>query len=905
MASDLPLLPDCCATDALCDSLQQSEQPGLCARRQIQLGQQQLDADFDHLDIEALVEGRSRLIDNVLCALWRHCQLEQFSDLALLAVGGYGRGQLHPYSDVDLLLLSRDPIADDSPERSHVEQFIALLWDAGLEIGHAVRSLEQCAALAKQEIKVATNIMEARTLCGANQLLPRLLSLTSPQHIWPVADFFSAKREEQYRRHHHFNDTEYNLEPDLKRAPGGLRDLQTITWVTRRYFHAETLEELVETGFLTQREFSYLMYARNTLWRIRWALHQQAGRNENRLLFDYQRDVAKRLGYDDDGTNMAVEHLMRNYYRSALAISVLNELLLQLFEEAILEIDEEQRITPLNRHFQVHNDYLEAVDNNLFQTHPAALLEAFLLQADNPAIKGIRAATIRSMFEARHVMDDAFRESPANGQLFMQLLATDNPYPLLLQMKRYGILAQYLPEFGRIIGMMQYDLFHLYTVDTHILLVIRNLRRLQDTEPGAPLSLTARIIYRLPKPSLLYVAALYHDIAKGRDGDHSELGAADVRAFGRRHGLEQRDIELVVWLVEQHLLMSSTAQRKDISDPQVVHDFARQVGDLVRLDYLFILTIADISATNPSLWNSWRESLLTQLHTETTRALRRGLDKPIGKQEWIRETRNEAVQLLQEQGISSQDTTALLARLGDDYFLQENASDIAWHTEAILEQMKRPEPDCNQPLVLLRDASLGGTRSGTQIFIYTPDSDNLFAVTVNALDHLDLTIVDANIITSSTGFSLDTYIVLDEKGQPIDDPTRLNHIREQLQETLKDPSRYRHTVQRHQPRRYRHFDVPTKVVLSNNLRNDFTVIDIEALDHPGLLAHIGYIFSEFNLLVQNARIATQGERVEDSFFVTDKDGSPLNDPAFCKALQQRLEHGLDALSDNEPDSYTI
>lgn len=893
----MPLaLPASCLRAPLLQALRQTAAPGQHARQQLALGQAALNEAFANTSINALVAARAQLVDELLAAAWQLFELDQNADLALVAVGGYGRAELHPASDVDVLVLLREDPAPLSPLLAQLESFVAFLWDTSLEIGHSVRSLPHCIEMARTDITVVTNIMEARTLCGNVQLLDELMAHTAPDKMWPTSDFFAAKRAEQLARHRKFNDTEYNLEPDIKKAPGGLRDLQTISWVTRRYFQSETLEQLVATGFLTQRELSYLLRSRELLWRIRWVLHQLSGRNENRLLFDYQRDVAARFGHQDDNANLAVESFMKEYYRAALAVSVLNELLLQLFDEAILQAGQAQNVVPLNRHFQVRNHYLEAVSPDIFKQRPAALLEAFLLQAQNPDIKGIRATTIRSMFEARHRIDAAFRETRANSDVFLALLrSAGDLYGLLVQMKRYGILAQYLPEFGRIIGTMQYDLFHIYTVDAHTLLVVKNLRQLRFAGDEQKMPLSARVFYRLPKPELLYVAGLYHDIAKGRGGDHSQLGAEDADNFCRRHGLSRWDAQLVTWLVRSHLLMSVTAQRKDISDPEVVYEFARQVGDLVHLDYLYVLTIADISATNPTLWNSWRDSLLQQLHTETTRALRRGLNNPLNKQDWIDETRDTALNLLAGRDISQPEAATLLASLGDDYFLRESAEDIAWHGEAILQHLQQPD-GLHEPLVLTRDSSAASVRGGTQIFIYTPDNTNLFAATVNALDHLDLTIVDARIITSTSGFSLDTYIVLDEQGTPIgDNAPRLAHIREQLTLTLRNPEHFSAIVQRHLPRRYRHFEVPTQVIISNDLRNDCTVVDIQTLDHPGLLAHIGRIFMRFDLLVQNARITTLGERAEDVFFVTDQHNQPLSDPELGESLRATLRQELDNL----------
>lgn len=883
----MSLLP-AISQDSLLDALQENAQPGQYARQYLAQGQERLNQAFEATNITELVQARATMVDQVMIAAWSLFGMAERDDVALVAVGGYGRGELHPCSDVDLLVLLAD-----TPEQAlcdSLERFVAFLWDMGLEIGHAVRTLDECVDLAREDITVATNIMEARTLAGNDTLRGHLEDRTGPEHMWDSAAFFAAKWEEQTARHKRFNDTEYNLEPDLKNAPGGLRDVQMIAWVAKRHFNADSLEALVNDGFLTPEEYGVLRKCLDYLWEVRWQLHVQTDRNENRLLFDHQRQLASRLGHEDTSANLGVEHFMKGFYRVALALSVLNEMLLQLFDEVILRSDTQEQVRPLNRRFQVRNDYLEISSPDVLEQHPSALLEAFVLMAQNPDLKGIRASTVRALIYNRRQIDDAFRNNPVNTDLFMQLLRSPHAlFSQLRRMKRYGILGKYLPEFGGIIGMMQYDLFHIYTVDAHTLLVIKNMRRLRYEDLREEFPLASEVFYRLPKPELLYASGLYHDIAKGRGGDHSQLGAEDAIAFCQRHGLTAWDGKLVAWLVRNHLTMSVTAQRKDISDPDVVYDFARKVGDLVHLDYLYVLTVADINATNPTLWNSWRASLLRQLYTETKRALRRGLNNPVEKQDWIDETRDAALRLLTDRDHDGGKIETLWSNIGDEYFLRETPRDISWHTEALLD---REDPD--DPLVLIRESSQSVLAGGSQIFIYTPDTRNLFSATVNALDSLGLTIMDARIITSVDGFSLDTYIVLDEHGTPIgEDWARIEQIRKTLTETLKYPDRYATTVSRRMPRRNKHFDVPTQVVISNDIVNDRTAVDIQTLDRPGLLAHIGRIFMRFEILVQNARIATLGERAEDVFFITDLDGEPVSDPTLCQELQQTLKQELD------------
>ena len=873
--------------EQLLEHLGQKPHPGKPARDYLEQEQQALHDRFHDTPIRELVQARAALVDDVLVCAWQLFSLGGQDQLALLAVGGYGRGELHPHSDVDLLILSQG--APDKAVCTKLETFIAFLWDIGLEIGHAVRTLDECVELAGTDITIATNIMEARTLAGPVKLLESLDRRTGPKKLWPSDKFFTAKWDEQVARHRKFNFTEYSLEPDMKNAPGGLRDLQMVGWIAKRHFGADNLREIVDTGFLTEDEYAILLKCQDHLWRVRWMLHQITGRNENRLLFDYQRQLAKAFGFEDSDANLAVEQFMKRYYRVALGISVLNEMLLQYFDETILQKGGSEKVLKLNRRFQVRNDYLEATSKTVFDRSPSALIEAFVILGQHPEIKGIRASTVRLIIEKRKLIDDDYRNDLRNTSLFMELIRTPyNLYSNLRRMTRYGILGQYLPEFGGVIGMMQYDLFHIYTVDAHTLMVMRQMRRMRYESTREQLPLAHEVFYRLPKPELLYLSGLYHDIAKGRGGDHSTLGADDAVAFCSRHGLSSWDSKMLSWLVKNHLLMSVTAQRKDISDPDVVHEFARQVGDLVHLDYLCALTIADINATNPTLWNSWRASLMRQLYRETKRALRRGLNNPVDKQDWIDETRAAAELILKQRKVDPARTEELWAGIGDEYFLRENAMDIAWHTEAILKRK-----DSQEPLVLLRESSGGQVEGGTQIFIYTPDIANLFAASTNALDQLGLTIVDARIITSADGFTLDTYIVLDENGTPIgNDPPRIEAIRKLLTDTLRNPSGFGDIMQRRIPRQHKHFDVPTEVLISNEINNDRTAVEIRTLDRPGLLARIGSVLAELDIAVLNARIATLGERVEDVFFVSDRNGEPVSDPALCERLQQRLKEEL-------------
>jgi len=851
-------------------------------------------------DIHKLIHDRAWFTDQILSQAWSRLACAADPGIALLAVGGYGRGELHPHSDVDLLILLREGNADTY--RDAIEQFLMLLWDIGLEVGQSVRSVEDCAQEARADITVITNLMESRTLAGDESLRQAMMQAIGSEHMWTDAEFFRAKRAEQQARHAKFNDTEYNLEPNVKSSPGGLRDIQTIGWVALRHFGTNDLRELVDQGFLNEPEYNILASGRAYLWKVRFALHTLAGRAEDRLLFDHQRTLAQLLGYEDSDAKLAVERFMQKYYRVVMSLSELNDLLMQHFEEILLRNAEAADIRPLNARFRVRNHYIEVTHPQVFKRTPFALLEIFLLMAQNPEIRGVRADSIRLLRDHRHLIDDAFRADIRNTSLFIELLrCQEGIHRNLRRMNRYGILGRYLPEFGKIVGQMQHDLFHIYTVDAHTLNLIKHLRKLGRPDYQEKYPLAWRIFCRLPKPDLLYIAGLYHDIAKGRGGDHSELGKVDAEAFCQRHQLPAWDSHLVGWLVENHLLMSTTAQRKDISDPDVIHDFAVKMGNQVRLDYLYVLTIADINATNPTLWNSWRASLLRQLYTETKRALRRGLENPPDREEQIRQTQQAALDILVRAGVDEDDAEALWAELGEDYFLRHTANDVAWHTEAIAQH-----PNRNGPLVLMRETAQREFEGATQIFIYTPEQNDLFAVTAAAMDQLNLNIQDARIITSTSRFSLDTYIVLDADGGSIgDNPERIRQIKHGLIEALSEPDDYPSIIQRRVPRQLKHFAFDPEVTIFNDHSGQHTILELSAPDRPGLLARMGKIFLDFEISVQNAKIVTLGERVDDVFVLTDSNNQPLSDPQLCEHLQSTIIKTLGSSAqrtDNSPPS---
>lgn len=832
-----------------------------------------------------LVHQRARFMDQLLIRAWRrHFGCGQ-TDAALAAVGGYGRGELHPGSDIDLMVLLRGE--DHERYRGHIESFLAFLWDIGLEVGHSVRSLQDCVIQGEQDITVATNLMESRLLDGPRDLFEAMRAAVGPTRIWPSRQFFEAKWREQVARHRKFHDTSYNLEPHIKEGPGGLRDIQMIGWVAKRHFGAKTLHDLVQHGFLTESEYQTLIDGQNFLWQIRFALHTLTGRREDRLLFDYQRTLAQQFGYRDASPTLAIEQFMKRYYRTVMELNRLNEMLLQLFQEAILYADDPGEPVPINKRFQSRKGFIEVARPDVFRRYPFALLEIFLLLAQHPDLKGVRASTIRLIRDHRHLIDDKFRNDLRTRSLFMEILRQPKGViHQLRRMNRYGVLAAYLPAFGNVVGQMQYDLFHVYTVDEHSLFVVRNLRRFTVPEFFHEFPLCSEIIQRLPKPELLYIAGLFHDIGKGRDGDHSELGAQDAEAFCIHHGLSRYDTRLATWLVRHHLLMSLTAQRRDISDPEVVNEFAAKVGDVVHLDYLYLLTVADIRATSPNLWNSWKDALLLELYTAAKRALNRGLEKPVDAEVRILEIQNQARQLLAATGMSAATIKTVWKDFDDDYFLRYSPDEIAWHTQAIAQSSAE-----DLPLVLARQQT---TRGITEIFLHTQDQDHLFELTTSALDRLGLTIVDARIIMSRNGRTLDTYLVLDESGEPIDDPFRIQEILQTLREHLRRRDAQPALVTRRAPRHLKHFSMPTQVAFTTDERNRRTVMELVTADRPGLLSRVGRAFTKCRVRVQSAKIATFGARAEDVFYITDRDNQPIQSEEQLECVRRTLAEYLDS-----------
>ena len=831
-----------------------------------------------------LLHARADLLDQVLICCWKHFACEDSGHFSLIAVGGYGRRELHPYSDIDILVLHNTSI--EPTHANALETFFRFLWDIGLKLGHSVRTVDQCESEARDDQVITTTLIESRLLFGSESLFDTMKQRTGPNKLWPSGKFFDAKLSEQRQRYAKFNDTGFNLEPDVKEGPGGLRDFQMIAWIKKRHYNTQTLHELVANGCLDEAEYQELFAAQEFLCQVRFALHILTGRGENRLLFDYQRVLATQFGFEDSQESSAVEQFMQKYFQTVMGLERLNEMLLQLFREEIFREHENCEVVLINQNFQSLCDYIEVRDEALFEKNPLSILEIFLLQEENPNLIGIRASTIRLIRQNLHVIDDEFRQDPAAAQLFMGILAQRKGIThQLRRMNRYGVLAAYIPAFANIVGRLQYDLFHVYTVDQHTLFLIRNLRRFALDKHNDELPFCNDVFLLIGKPELLYLAALFHDIAKGKGGDHSILGETIASDFCRSHQLNEHDTQLVAWLVRNHLAMSMTAQRKDISDPDVIHEFATLVGNMERLNYIYLLTVADIRATNPDMWNAWKDSLLRQLYTATHKSLHRGLDNPVDRSYKVECTQQEARVVLTKLGLQDQTINTVWQNLDNDYFLRYTIDEAVWHTIAI--------SSCSEndfPLVFLRPHD---QRGSAEVFLYTKDKPALFYQSTAILDQLGLTIVDARIITTTHGRVLNSYQVLEQTGKPIRDLSRELDICLRLRERLLDPNYSSFSVVRREERQVRYFPIQTELNFDAEPQQNFNVLELTTADRPGLLSKVGKVFYQLKIRLHNAKITTIGNRAEDVFYISENDGCLITSGTRKQEIKQAIIDSID------------
>ena len=826
---------------------------------------QQFEADKD---IVQLVKQRATYVDEAIQSLWVQ-NVDICEPICLLAVGGYGRGELHPYSDVDLLLLIDDSLSEQPLES--ISLFLTQLWDMGLEIGHSVRTLKQCQELAQHDITIATNLLETRLLSGSQKLFESLQKLTVTNKTWNEQHFYQQKMEEQRKRHLKHNNTANNLEPDIKESPGGLRDLHTISWIAQQHFSVSDVYGLNQKGFIENNEYQALEKAQRFLWRVRFGLHTIAGRKEEKLLIDHQRELAIMLGYYDDNNRLAVEHFMKDYYLCARHVQQMNELLIQVFEENIILSDSAQEILPINRRFQINNGYLETINSGIFAFYPYSMLELFLILQQNREIKGIRADTIRQLHAHLHLIDGIFRADIKNRSLFMDILHEGTGLTHALhKMNRIGILGAYIPEFGVIVGQMQHDLFHTYTVDQHTLFLVHNLRRFACEEYASEFPLCSEVFKQISKPAILYIAGLFHDIAKGRGGDHSILGVIDATNFCQNHSLSNYDTDLVAFLVRHHLTMSATAQRCDIHDPNVLKKFSRTVQSVERLNYLYLLTVADIRATNENLWNSWRDSLLKQLYHMARQYIEDTENAAKNMEQKSQQQRDLALSVLVDSTWDQKKVFDLWQYYDDDYFLRHSVDEIIRQTE---QRLKQPNVDT---LIKTRHFDDDGT---IEVFVLTKEQPGIFSAIAAALERLQLNILDAKINTASNGDLLNTYIV--NGPRPATDEI-VNGISSQLSQIDKiDLSSV------YIPRKMTFFKTAPVINYQNNKQKKYTILELYTHDRPGLISTVAEVFIDCNIQLLNAKLVTLVDQVEDVFFITTLEHKPLS-PSRKQHLKESL-----------------
>ncbi|MBA3535485.1 MAG: [protein-PII] uridylyltransferase [Tatlockia sp.] len=830
-------------------------------------------------NISTLTHKLVNFIDEILNLLFQKNGLHQGAKFCLLALGSYGRRELQLYSDVDLLLLHKVKITKTQMQRA--QSFIQDCWDIGLEVSHQLTTVDACAELAAQNLTVISSILDMRLVCGAGILMDELIYQTHPLHMWTSHDYFFAKQKEQEQRYAKYGETAYILEPNVKNGPGGLRDLQILLTISKRHFGVKKLADLTNCGFISDKEYEELIACQHYLWRVRFALHTLADKQEERLLFDYQIKLAALFGFRDNAKSLAIEQFMKAYFKVIKRCRELNEMLLQWYVEAIVH-HEKQRIRILDNFFQLSNEYIEVKNSKIFSQKPQTLLELFLWIAKRPDIKGVRTTTIRLIREHLYLITDRFRQSKIATTTFLALFKTEDPYEALHHMNRYGVLGHYLDSFAAVTGQMQYDLFHVYTVDQHTLFVIRNLARFLKAEYAQQFTLAAKLMPGIENRAILYLAALFHDIAKGRGGDHSALGAEEAAQFAIRHQLSGKETDLLVWLVQNHLLMSQTAQRQDIYDPKTVQQFCRLLPHADYLEYLYLLTVADICATNHTLWTAWKDSLLKELY----RAAKQWMEQELNETALVIDRKEEALTILAKERISLAAVRALWATFKDKYFLHEPPEVIARHSKAIL--------NCKlYPLVLIMPHHSQG---GTEVFIYMPHRDERFMITTTVLSIHSATIQEATILTCDNNFDLDTYIILNEQNQAYFDKQRTAVIQKALEKQLADMINIPSVSRRRISCAQAHFKLKPQINFSEeNDKEQFSRLFLVTPDRPGLLASISRVFLSQKIHLHNAKIATAGERAEDMFLISTNEGHAL-DKIEKDELKQALIRELTELS---------
>jgi len=805
-----------------------------------------------------LLKEHTKLIDQLLVNVWQEGGLSQ--EVCLIAVGGYGRGELFPHSDIDILILVPDHVTE--VQNKQIETLIGIFWDLGLNIGHSVRSLQECIDEASGDATIQTNLLEARFLCGSETTYSDF-SIKISQQLDPES-FLQAKISEQKNRHKKSNSTGYNLEPNIKESPGGLRDLHSILWLAQSQGFGSTWSALAQNGVINKTELGAIKKHERNLNTLRIRLHYLAKRREDRLLFDFQNELAANLGLENTKNKRASEQLMQSYYRSVRYILVINEILTKAFANAS-RASEPKKV--INDDFISQNSFLEAVSTDLFERRPSAIFESFLLLQTETGLVGFGPNLIRQILDANKLITKAFRESSENQQLFLDILKQKvGVHHSIQRMSRYGVLGQYIPAFGKITGQMQHDLFHVYTVDAHTIYVLANLRRFSKPGLVHEFPLCSELFAKFEKPYLLYLAAIFHDIAKGRGGDHSELGKVDAKRFCQAHQLPPEDTALVVWLVEMHLQLSKVAQKSDLSDPSVIAEFAKRMETELRLNALYLFTVSDVRGTSPTVWNAWKAQLLENLFLETRKVLN---NKTFSVASAIATRQAEAAKQLKKYDLEPEAYQQFWDAVGEDYFSRYNCYEIAWQTRLLI-----PHVNTEKPIVR---SHLNREGKGVEVMVYARNQQDLFAKICNFFDRIGYCIGEAKIYTTNHNYALNTFLILeDETTTEISYSGLIKHIEENLQEKILAGTPVEDPIKGKIDRQVKHMPIKTTVTFETELESNYQMLDIVTGDRPGLLARIAFVFLEHQIELHNAKINTLGNRAEDTFLISNKQDEPLN-----------------------------
>ena len=840
-----------------------------------------LKANLNQNNILNILNARSNINDALILYTSEKFNISN-DEISLIAVGGYGRKEFYPKSDTDLLILINDQKKDQ--HKKNISHFLAYLWDIGIEVSHSTRTIKECITEGSRDISIATTLLESRYISGSKKMFENLIkTIDESKSFWSNKDFYQEKVDEQIKRHLQFNNTAYNLEPDIKNGPGSLRDLHTIFWLCKKFLGIDRIEELLNHNILTEKQLQQLINSRNFLSLIRYSLHSETKRAENRLLFEYQKKLAKQLNYEDQDHLIGVEIFMQDYYKSASTISRMNEIILQTLKQQFLEISE-NKVKDINQNFQIKNQLVGLKDDISFKDKPALLLEIFLLFQKNKDIEGIDAKTIGLITNNLQLINKDFRRKIEHKEIFLEILkAPEGVTHELRRMNLYGVLGHYIPAFGLIEGRMQYDLFHAFTVDEHTLFVVSNLRRLALTRFNHEFPEDSQKMQAIESPEILYIAGLFHDIAKGRGGDHSIIGAEEAEVFCLDHGLTNYDSKVVSWLVMNHLVFSLTAQKKDIYDPNVIRDLALLIGDELRLDYLYLLTVCDVRATNPTLWNSWKKRLFDDLYLLTKKALREGLEEPIDKEELIREKISLTKKELNNHEF--QNVENFLSYFDDDYFIKFNMNEILKQS---LVMINRNIPNKAQDII---DISAIDNEDYFYAFVFTQIDNESFYKITSIFEQEGVSVRDAKVVRVNEEYCIYSFY-FDHMRTMKDEINQKNEtINKCINKAMASDSFSAQSSSQILSRRLRSFDKKVDISFSEDLIHNRTVMEITCIDRPGLLSNISKILKEESIWIQSAKIATIGEKADDIFYLNNSKKECI-DQSIYESLKAKINDSI-------------